>query len=119
MVEENVTTVPKDEVSAAHEMPDEKVATVVRGQTIEQIVRANGGTPAQARAVSAALKDKPLVENQRLRSPLRAMEPGAPRQLVRVMIYGDEQIEGIAAMDDRGVFVSSRRRLPHRRRLPR
>ncbi len=106
MVEENVTTVPKDEVSPTQEAPEEKVATVVRGQTIEQIVRANGGTPAQARAVSAALKDRPLTENQRLRLLFAAMEPGAPRQLLRLMIYGEDQIEGIAAMDDRGVFVS-------------
>ena len=106
MVEENVTIVPKDEVSVAQETPDEKVHTVVRGQTIEQIVRASGGTPAQARAVSSSLKDRPLTENQRLRLLFAAMEPGAPRQLVRVMIYGEEQIEGIAAIDDRGVFVS-------------
>jgi len=106
MVEENVTIVGKNEASPAQEAPDEKVATVARGQTIEQIVRANGAAPAQARAVSAALKDRPLSENQRLRLLFAAMEPGAPRSLVRVMIYGDEQIEGIAAIDDRGVFVS-------------
>ena len=106
MVEENVTIVPKDEASGAQETPDERVATVVKGQTIEQIVRANGGSPAQARAVSAALKDKPLTENQRLRLLFAAMEPGAPRQLVRVMVYSEDQIEGIAAIDDRGVYVS-------------
>jgi murein DD-endopeptidase MepM/ murein hydrolase activator NlpD len=106
MVEENVTIVPKAEPAPPQEAMDEKIATVVRGQTIEQIVRANGGTAQQARAVSAALKDKPLTENQRLRLLFAAMEPGAPRSLVRVMIYGDEQIEGIAAIDDRGVFVS-------------
>jgi murein DD-endopeptidase MepM/ murein hydrolase activator NlpD len=106
MVEENVTIVPKAEASAQPEASEEKIATVARGQTIEQIVRANGATAQQARAVSAALKDRPLAENQRLALLFAALEPGAPRSLVRVMIYGEEQIEGIAAMDDRGVFVS-------------
>jgi len=106
MVEENVTIAPKADALAAQDASDERIATVTKGQTIEQIVRANGGSVAQARAVSAALRDKPLAENQRLRLLFASMEPSAPRQLVRVMVYGDEQIEGIAAIDDRGVFVS-------------
>jgi murein DD-endopeptidase MepM/ murein hydrolase activator NlpD len=106
MVEENVTLVPKMEAAKAQEAIDEKVANVTRGQTIEQAVRANGGTQAQGRAISAALKDKALTEGQRLRLLFASMEPGAPRQLVRMTIYGDEQIEGIAAINDKGVFVS-------------
>jgi murein DD-endopeptidase MepM/ murein hydrolase activator NlpD len=106
MVEENVTIIPKVEAQAAQEAIDEKVATVTRGQTIEQVVRANGGTQAQGRAISQALKDKALTEGQRLRFLFAAMEPGQPRQLVRMSIYGDEQIEGIAALNDRGTFVS-------------
>jgi murein DD-endopeptidase MepM/ murein hydrolase activator NlpD len=106
MIEENVTIVPKTEALAVQEALDEKVAIAVRGQTIEQIVRANGGTQAQGRAISAALKDKPLTDGQRIRFLFAAPEPGAPRQLVRMTIYGDDQIEGIAAINDMGVFVS-------------
>jgi murein DD-endopeptidase MepM/ murein hydrolase activator NlpD len=107
MVEENVTVIPKKDAAAVQEATEEKVATAARGQTIEQIVRANGGTPQQARGVSAALKDKALNDGQRLRLLFAIIQPGAPRQLVRVTIYGDEQIEGIAALDDlRGAFVS-------------
>ncbi len=106
MVEENVTIVPKIEAALSDNVIDEKIVTAARNQTLEQIVRTNGGTVQQARAVSAALKDKPLSEGQRLRLLIAAMEPGAPRQLVRVTIYGDEQIEGIAAINDKGVFVS-------------
>ncbi|MCA3582389.1 MAG: M23 family metallopeptidase [Methylocystis sp.] len=106
MIEENVTVVPKTEALAVQEALDEKVAIAVRGQTIEQIVRANGGTQAQGRAISAALKDKSLTDGQRIRFLFAAPEPGAPRQLVRMTIYGDDQIEGIAAMNDMGVFVS-------------
>jgi murein DD-endopeptidase MepM/ murein hydrolase activator NlpD len=107
MVEENVTVVPRREPSAIQDATEEKVATAARGQTIEQILRANGATPQQARGISAALKDRPLNDGQRLRMLFAIMQPGAPRQLVRVTIYGDEQIEGIAALDDvRGTFVS-------------
>ncbi|MGL4634989.1 MAG: M23 family metallopeptidase [Beijerinckiaceae bacterium] len=106
MVEENVTIIPKSDSALIDSAGEEKIITASRGQTLEQLVRANGGTPAQARAISAALKDKPLTEGQRLRLLIASMEIGAPRQLVRVTIYGDEQIEGIAAINDKGVFVS-------------
>jgi murein DD-endopeptidase MepM/ murein hydrolase activator NlpD len=106
MVEENVTIVPKVEAKQVQEAIDEKVATVTRGQTIEQIVRANGGTAAQGKAISQALKDKALVEGQRVRFLSASMEPGAPRQIVRMTIFGDDQIEGIAAINDKGTFVS-------------
>jgi murein DD-endopeptidase MepM/ murein hydrolase activator NlpD len=107
MVEENVTIVPRREPAAIQDAAEEKVVTSSRGQTIEQIVRANGGTPQQARGIAAALKDRQLNDGQRVRMLFAIMQPGAPRQLVRMTIYGDEQIEGIAALDDvRGVFVS-------------
>ena len=106
MVEENVTIVPKTEAAQVQDAVDEKVVTVTRGITLEQSVRANGGSPQQARAISAALKDKALTEGQRLRFLFAVMEPGAPRQLVRLTIYGDDQVEGIAAINDKGTFVS-------------
>ncbi len=106
MVEENVTLIPKIEAAQAQEAIEEKVVTATRGMTLEQAIRANGGTAQQARAISAVLKDKPLQENQRLRLLLASMQPGAPRQIVRVSIHGDEQIEGIAALNDKDQFVS-------------
>ncbi len=107
MVEENVTIVPKKEASTAQDAAEERIVTAARGQTIEQIVRANGATPQQAKGIATAIKDRQLNDGQRLRMLFAVMQPGAPRQLVRVTIYGDEQIEGIAALDEaRGVFVS-------------
>jgi murein DD-endopeptidase MepM/ murein hydrolase activator NlpD len=106
MVEENVTPIPKTEAAQAQEAIEEKVVTATRGMTLEQAVRANGGTAQQARAISVTLKDKPLQENQRLRILLASMQPGAPRQVVRVTIYGDDQIEAIAALNDKDQFVS-------------
>jgi murein DD-endopeptidase MepM/ murein hydrolase activator NlpD len=107
MVEENVTVVPKIEAAEVQEATEEKVITAGRGQTIEQIVRSNGGSAQQAKAVSAALKDKALNDGQRLRMLFAIMQAGGPRQLVRITIYGDEQIEGIAALDDvKGTFVA-------------
>jgi murein DD-endopeptidase MepM/ murein hydrolase activator NlpD len=106
MVEENVTIIPKLEAQQSNEAFEEKVANVTRGQTIDQVARAAGATPVQARAISAALKDKTLQDGSRIKFLFAQMEPGAPRQLVRMTIYGDEQIDGIAALNDRGQFVS-------------
>ncbi len=106
MVDENVTVVPKMESAPPLEAVDEKLVTPARGQSLEQALRANGATAPHARAISAALKDRPLVEGQRLRLLVSPMDICGPRQLVRVMIIGDETIEAIAAMTDRCTFVS-------------
>ena len=41
-------------------------------------------------------------------------KPGDPRQVTRVILYGENGIKGIAAMNDRGAFVSGG--APHRGR---
>jgi murein DD-endopeptidase MepM/ murein hydrolase activator NlpD len=106
MVEENVTIIPKLDAQQSNEAFEEKVANVTRGQTIEQVARAAGATPVQARAISGVLKEKALQDGARIKFLFAQMEPGAPRQLVRMTIYGDEQIDGIAALNDKGQFVS-------------
>jgi murein DD-endopeptidase MepM/ murein hydrolase activator NlpD len=106
MVDENVTVVPKMDTAQPQETSDEKLITPARGQTLEQALRANGAVASQARAISAALKDRPLVEGQRLRILTSPMDSCGPRQLVRVMVIGDDAIEAIAAMTDRCTFVS-------------
>ena len=111
VVPENVTDLPKVEQKAMAPLIEEREVVLRKGETLETVLRSYGGTPEQIAAITSALaariKVESLTEGQRLRI-LIAPGPrlGDPRQIVRVIAFGDRGIEGIAATNDRGVFVS-------------
>jgi murein DD-endopeptidase MepM/ murein hydrolase activator NlpD len=111
VVPENVTDLPKIEQKAMPPLIEERDVVLRKGETLETILRSYGGTPEQIAAITSALsaqiKVEAMTEGQRLRI-LIAPGPrlGDPRQIVRVIAFGERGIEGIAATNDRGVFVS-------------
>jgi len=111
VVPENVTDLPKIEQTAMAPLVEERDVALKKGETLETVLRSYGGTPQQIAAITSALaariKVEGLTEGQRLRI-LIAPGPrlGDPRQIVRVITFGERGIEGIAAANDRGVFVS-------------
>jgi murein DD-endopeptidase MepM/ murein hydrolase activator NlpD len=111
VVPENVTELPKIEQNTMTPLIEERDVALKKGETLETVLRSYGGTPEQIAAVKSALaariKIEGLTEGQRLRI-LIAPGPrlGDPRQIVRVITFGERGIEGIAATNDRGVFVS-------------
>ncbi|QRM28986.1 M23 family metallopeptidase [Microvirga sp. VF16] len=111
VVPENVTDLPKVEQKAMAPLVEERDVVLKKGETLETTLRSYGGTPEQIAAITSALaariKVEGLTEGQRLRI-LIAPGPrlGDPRQIVRVITFGERGIEGIAATNDRGVFVS-------------
>jgi murein DD-endopeptidase MepM/ murein hydrolase activator NlpD len=111
VVPENVTDLPKIEQTAMAPLVEERDVALKKGETLETVLRSYGGTPEQISAITSALaariKVEGLTEGQRLRI-LIAPGPrlGDPRQIVRVITFGERGIEGIAAANDRGVFVS-------------
>jgi murein DD-endopeptidase MepM/ murein hydrolase activator NlpD len=113
MVPENVTVLPKTEAAAdkANAVNAEQIVALKKGETLEQVLRANGADDARIRAILGALsgtaKVTSLAEGQRVRLLVGpGPGPGNPRQILRVMLLGDTAIEAIAAIDDRGQFVS-------------
>lgn len=111
VVPENVTDLPKIEQKAMAPLVEEREVILKKGETLETALRSYGGTPEQIAAITSALaariKVEGLTEGQKLRI-LIAPGPhlGDPRQIVRVITFGERGIEGIAAANDRGVFVS-------------
>ncbi|WP_246777258.1 M23 family metallopeptidase [Microvirga sp. VF16] len=110
VVPENVTELPKID-KAIVPLIEERDVVLKKGETLETTLRSYGATPDQIAAISSALaariKIEGLTEGQRLRI-LIAPGPrlGDPRQIVRVIAFGERGMEGIAATNDRGVFVS-------------
>jgi murein DD-endopeptidase MepM/ murein hydrolase activator NlpD len=111
VVPENVTDLAKTEQKAMPPLVEERDVVLRKGETLETALRSYGGTPEQIAAITSALsariKVEGMTEGQRLRI-LIAPGPrlGDPRQIVRVIAFGERGIEGIAATNDRGVFVS-------------
>lgn len=113
-VPENVTNrekTPPVERSGAAAGPDEKLATIRRGETIEQVLRANGASQAEARsalvALGTKLRDTPPREGQRLKLLFgQSADPRRANPLLRAMLYDGETIIAIAAVNDRSDFVS-------------
>ena len=74
-------------------------------------MRAYGASPDQVRgivtALAARIKVAAVPEGQRMRILLApGPRPGDGKQIVRVVLFGERGIEGIAAANDRGLFVS-------------
>ena len=111
VVPENVTELPKIDQKTATPLVEERDLILRKGETLETALRGSGATPEQIAAITAALaariKVESLTEGQRLRI-LIAPGPrlGDPRQIVRVITFGERGIEGIAATNDRGLLVS-------------
>jgi len=112
VVPENVTELRKVEQKAMPPLIEERDVVLRKGETLETALRSYGATPEQIAAISSALaariKVESMTEGQRLRI-LIAPGPrlGDPRQIVRVIAFGERGVEGIAAANDRGVFVSA------------
>jgi murein DD-endopeptidase MepM/ murein hydrolase activator NlpD len=111
VVPENVTNFAKVEPRNGEPLVEERDVTLKKGETLELALRAYGASPDQIRgiatALSARIKVASLGEGQRMRILLGpGPRPGDGKQVVRVVLFGERGVEGIAATNDRGVFVS-------------
>jgi murein DD-endopeptidase MepM/ murein hydrolase activator NlpD len=113
VVPENVTKVAKVELKP-NEAPlvEERDLALKRGESLESMLKATGLAGDEAiRGIVAALGGKARTAALNEGQPMRVQiapgpKPGDPRQVTRVVLYGEGGIEGIAALNDRGAFVS-------------
>lgn len=110
VVPENVTTLAKLEPRAAEPLVDERDTALKRGDTHESVLKANGATSDQIRSIITALGPRAgsgAAEGQHMRILIGpGPRPGDGRQVVRVVLFGERGVEAIAAINDRGAFVS-------------
>jgi len=110
VVPENVTALAKKPAlpTAARATSDERMVTMRKNETIEQILIANKVPNLAAKSAAAVLmKDTSLKDGAKLRILLSLPpDPKAEPRLLRVMLYDADTIIAIAAIDDRGQFVS-------------
>ena len=112
VVPENVTSLAKTPLVASREpLIDEKTLVIKRGENFDQVLRTAGANAEQIRVIGAALggrgKTTALPEGQVLQVMVApGPKAGDPRQIVRVALLTEGRISAIAAINDKGAFVS-------------
>jgi len=113
VVPENVTLLAKTKEQITGGNPSgERVHVVKKGDTVTSILRDQGATPDEAKAIAATLgprgRDGGLKEGQKLRILMApaAPGPGVRLQPYRVIVANDTTIEAVAALSDIGKYVA-------------
>lgn len=110
MVPENVTLIPKASPLGQATSFDQRLAVIRRGESLEDVLRANGATRETARSVASALAprrgEQPVGEGAKLKLLLADLDgSGKGMQIVRVSVYADDVLIATAAVRDSGDFV--------------
>ena len=108
MVPENVTLAPKSADSQPTQM-NEKLVLCRRGESLEDILRANGVAREAIAAVVAAFAmrrgENPVSEGQKVRLLFADFLGDGVMSLARISIYADEKLVSTVAATDRGAFL--------------
>ena len=107
MVPENVTITPR--VTAQPTQMEEKLAVARHGETLADVLMANGVPRTRVAGVIAAYKGRraePVREGQRVKLLFADFDgSGKEMQLARVSVYNDEELDSMVAATDRGDFM--------------
>jgi len=111
VVPENVTLLPKTKDQVTGGNPSgERVHLVKKGDTVTSVLRDQGATPEEAKAIAATLgprgRDGGLKEGQKLRILMAPAAPGQRLQPYRVIVANDSAIEAVSALSDLGKYVA-------------
>ena len=113
VVPENVTLLPKTKEQITGGNPTgERVHVVKKGDTVASILRDQGATPDEGRAIALTLgargRDGGLKEGQKIRILMApsGLGPAARLQPYRVIVANDATIEAVAALSDIGKYVA-------------
>src|SRR5262249_54136593 len=113
VVPENVTLLPKTKEQVTGGNPTgERVHIVKKGDSVAAILKDQGATPDEAKAIAATLgargRDGGLKEGEKLRILMApaSTSPGARLQPYRVIVANDAAVEAVAALSDLGKYVA-------------
>jgi murein DD-endopeptidase MepM/ murein hydrolase activator NlpD len=111
VVPENVTLLPKTKDQATGgNSSNERVHVVKKGDTVASILRDQGATPEEAKAIATTLgprgRDGGLKEGEKLRILMAPAGPGQRLQPYRVIVANDTAVEAVAALSDLGKYVA-------------
>ncbi|MGD0851066.1 peptidoglycan DD-metalloendopeptidase family protein [Bradyrhizobium sp.] len=111
VVPENVTLLAKTKEQVGNPS-GERLHMVKKGDTITSILREQGATPEEAKAIANTLgargRDGGLKEGEKVRILMAPAGPGAGQRLqpYRVIVANDSAVEAVAALSDLGKYVA-------------
>src|SRR5258705_2076658 len=113
VVPENVTLLPKtkDQITGGNPT-GERVHTVKKGDSVTSVLRDQGATPDEARAIAATLgargRDGGLKEGEKLRILMAPSNPAPDARLqpYRVIVANDTTIEAVAPLSHLRKYVA-------------
>lgn len=111
VIPENVTLLPKTKEQVTGGNPNgERIHVVKKGDTVTSILRDQGATPDEAKAIATTLgargRDGGLKEGEKLRILMAPASPGGRLQPYRVIVANDSAVEAVAALSDMGKYVA-------------
>ena len=124
MVAENVTTIARSAAAAERGGAEETIVAVRRNESLEDILRNAGASRDLIRnivnAFSVRRGQTPVTEGQRVKLLFAEINgPDQPRQIARLSVYTNENLESTVAMADNGAFVQVERAPPTIQRVKR
>ncbi len=110
MVPENVTLIPKAAAIAQPTQMEERLVVMRRGESLDDILRANGATREQIRSIVAAFgarrNEQPVREGHKLKLLLADLDgAGGKLQIARLNVYADDKLEATVAIRDSGDYL--------------
>jgi murein DD-endopeptidase MepM/ murein hydrolase activator NlpD len=111
VVPENVTLLPKTkEQTTGGNASGERVHTAKKGDSVSAILRDQGATPEEAKAIATTLgargRDGALKDGEKLRILMAPAGPGQRLQPYRVIVANESTVEAVAALSDLGKYVA-------------
>ena len=111
VIPENVSTLAKIQSRPPEAQFEEIDLVLAAGQSLDELLVEQGAVPGQAAAVVAALGGEAglsaLPQGLSLRVLVApGLRPGDPRRIMRVVLFGEDGVEAIAAVDDEDRMVA-------------
>lgn len=111
VIPENVSTLAKIQSRPPEAQFEEIDLVLAVGQPLDELLVEQGAAPGQAAEVVAALGGetglKALSQGLSLRVLMApGLRPGDPRRIMRVVLFGEDGVEAVAAVDDEDRMVA-------------
>jgi murein DD-endopeptidase MepM/ murein hydrolase activator NlpD len=109
LIQENVSSIEKTILGNQRFITEDQITTIRKNEPLETALKgaglANGQIQQVSQALSPLLKQHPLVEGDRLKLTLAGYDNAPNREVMRIALYGEAEIESILGRKDNGQFT--------------
>ncbi len=109
LIQENVSSLEKTNLGSPKFVNEDQITTIRKNEPLEAALKGSGLSNGQiqqaSQALSQLLKQRPLVEGDRLKLTLAGYDNTPARDLMRIALYGETEIESIFGRKDNGQFT--------------